>query len=55
MSEPVKNGFEEYTLLELQQMLRAVLEYAVETDKPFIKELVFEIDRRNKYESKESR
>lgn len=50
MCQPIRNGFEDYKLSELDKMLREVLKYAVPGDKPFIKALAFEIDnRRRKY------
>ena len=57
---PIDNGFGNYRLSELERMLKEVLEYnesgfslfAVPQDKPFIKALVFEIDRRKNYDYK---
>ena len=46
MGKPIETGFENYSLIELDSMLRKVLKYAVPQDKAFIKELAFEIDRR---------
>ena len=48
MCQPIRNGFEDYRLYELDKMLSEVLKYAVPSDKPFIKALAFEIDEQRR-------
>lgn len=46
--QPIRNGFEDYKLHKLDSMLSGVLKYAVPEDKPFIKALAFEIEKRRR-------